>query len=142
MHSHKYWCNDPTMPADGNTCTLSTFSGQLARLLWVPFNVFDEIENTILKWVTILFYKETHIWFVLEFMLKNSTKIKFIGFILQLIQVKVHNFSTLLSQESVQSLSILWLRETHISRDVSSSRINNCSACFGHGLDQIVNHLR
>ena len=29
----------------------------------------------------------------------------------------------------------------HISRGVSSSRINNCSACLGHALDQVVNYL-
>ena len=45
--------------------------------------------------------------------------------ILQLIQVKVYNFDTLPVHETVQSIGILPLRDTQISRGVSS-RINIC----------------
>ena len=37
--------------------------------------------------------------------------------ILQLIQIKVYDFNTLLVQENVQSVGILRLRGTHISRE-------------------------
>ena len=58
-----------------------------------------------------------------------------------MFHVKVHHFDTLLVQEKVQSLGILRLRDTHISRECVLQRINNCSASLGHGLDQVVNHL-
>ena len=40
----------------------------------------------------------------------------FISFILQLIQVKVHDFNTLLVQETVRSVYMLQLRDTQIGR--------------------------
>ena len=78
---------------------------------------------------------------VKKFCQKSSSS----NFILQLIQVKVYNFNTLLIRENVQSLCILLLRETHISggrgRRGSSSRINNCPASRRHGLGRVLNHL-
>ena len=50
---YNYWRNNITNPADGNICTFSSFSGQLATSLRVPF-----------KWIWLLHYvdSESTIW--------------------------------------------------------------------------------
>ena len=47
---------------------------------------------------------------------KFNKKESWSNFILQSIQVKVHDLNTLLIQETVQSVGILWLRDMQISR--------------------------
>ena len=60
----------------------------------------------------------------------------------QLIQVKVHDFNTLLVPENVQLLGILRLSGMHKRWGVSSLRINKRPASLRHGQDQVVNHFR
>ena len=55
--------------------------------------------------------------FGINLLFKNSTKnLSSSYFILQLIQVKVHDFNPLPAKDKVQSLGILQLRDMHISR--------------------------
>ena len=91
----------------------------------------------------------------IELLLKKiQLKMKFIVFQFAMIQVKVHDFNTLIVQEKVQSLGILWLSDTHISGEcvllknlwlpgISQARIRSsyettrahlqgCSLCLKH----------
>ena len=63
------------------------------------------------------------------------------NFILQLIQVKIDDFNTFLTQGKVQSLSILRLRDTQINRGCVLFEIQELFSPLRHVLDQVVNHL-